>query len=191
MQQHEYQPDEVPLRSILKSNVHDFKQVKNIEGKVIKHQQHQERQTATSLGTICDQGPSQGELRFSDQPDGAVAPFKIKYPLSILKNSPQVQPAKFSNLKQIEGRIIPRLFLEEEEETGKIHFAGEIIIEPENAYKFHYNPSELPEGSIMKGSSHNPKRKSYDFSKLKNIDGKFIYSNHHCGQLEEGEQLPA
>lgn len=68
---------------------------------------------------------------------------KRKFPKqSILKNSSLLKPGEFKNLKTIEGRIIPRLFLEEEEENGNIHFAGEIILEPSQAYKFNYNPRE-------------------------------------------------
>jgi len=55
-----------------------------------------------------------------------------------------MNPGDFNNLKKIEGRIIPKLFLEEEEESGNIHFAGEIIIEPSLSYQFMYDPEEQP-----------------------------------------------
>lgn len=75
--------------------------------------------------------------------------------------------------------INKRKFLEEEDldyqNSGSIHFAGEVILEPENSYHFRYDPQEQPERSILKGNNEKGvERKSYLFDKLKNIEGKII-----------------
>ena len=68
--------------------------------------------------------------------------------------------------------------MEESEDTGNIHFAGEIILEPSEAYHFNYNPEEQPSRPILKKNEEleviPQKKRKEKFAQLKNIEGKIL-----------------
>ncbi|KAL4501559.1 hypothetical protein ABPG72_018610 [Tetrahymena utriculariae] len=193
--QHSYHLDEVPDHSILK-NSHDLGHlVKNIDSKLIKHEEEPQAQSEEENHTVKFKGAEVPTQTFTPR-------HNLKPRNSILKNSPLVAENFHAQIKDIDGRIIKHhsKFKDDErdpkeESQHEVHFKKNIAQDAQKSGEHHrfVGHSHSPKKHILKHNLedeneveqlHNkyfqekPQEKaeeeevSFAFTHLKNIDGK-------------------